>query len=37
MGNITGGKCVSARGCFGAWFEKKEFLSMVEKYRRYLN
>jgi sugar/nucleoside kinase (ribokinase family) len=37
MGNITGGKCVSARGCFGAWFEKKEFLLMVENYRHYLN
>jgi sugar/nucleoside kinase (ribokinase family) len=36
MGNITGGKCVSARGCFGAWLEKKEFLSIVEKYRHYL-
>jgi sugar/nucleoside kinase (ribokinase family) len=36
MGNITGGKCVSAWGCFGAWFEKKEFLSVVEKYRHYI-
>jgi sugar/nucleoside kinase (ribokinase family) len=33
MGNITGGKCVSAQGCLSAWLTGAELDSLTEKYR----
>jgi sugar/nucleoside kinase (ribokinase family) len=33
MGNLTGGKCVSARGCLSAWLDEAALLGLTEKYR----
>ena len=36
LGNITGGKCVTAMGCLSAWFNEAELLEMERKYRYLL-
>jgi sugar/nucleoside kinase (ribokinase family) len=33
MGNLTGGKCVSAKGCLTAWLDEATLLELTEKYR----
>jgi len=33
LGNITGGKCVSGRGCLSAWCTEEELNALAEKYR----
>jgi sugar/nucleoside kinase (ribokinase family) len=35
LGNITGGKCVSARGALTAYCTEEELLALFEKYRNY--
>jgi sugar/nucleoside kinase (ribokinase family) len=36
MGNLTGGKCVSERGCLTAWLDEDTLLGLTEKYRHLI-